>query len=99
MSHSYVAAVLGEDFTEPSPLHLTFSSGDVVGRTFCTTIGIINDNNLEFDHEFNVTLGDITATGTVAPCVTINPSTTVFISDDEGLCCLDSGVLYRVDVV
>ena len=97
MSYLYVAAVLGEDFTEPSPLHLTFSSGDVVGRTFCTTIGIINDNNLEFDHEFNVTLGDITATGTVAPSVTINPSTTVFISDDEGLCCLDSGVLYRVD--
>ena len=97
MSYLYVATVLGEDFTEPSPLHLTFSSGDVVGRTFCTTIGIINDNNLEFDHEFNVTLGDITATGTVAPSVTINPSTTVFISDDEGLCCLDSGVLYRVD--
>ena len=91
MSYSHVAAVLGEDFIEPSPLHLTFSSGDLVGDTACATVGIINDNNLEFGHEFNVTLGDIIATGSAAPCVTINPSTTVSISDDEGMYCF---VLY-----
>ena len=91
MSYLHVAAVLGEDFTEPSPLQVTFSSGDVVGDTACATFGIINDDNLEFDHEFTVALGDITATGTAAPSVTISPSTTVSISDDEGTYCI---VLY-----
>ena len=91
VSYPYVVAVLGEDFTEPSPLQLTFSSGDVEGNTSCATFGILNDGNLEFGHEFNVTLGDITATGTTAPCTTLNPTTTVSISDDEGIHCI---VLY-----
>ena len=90
MTYSSVAAVLGEDFTEPSPLQVTFSSGDVEGNTSCATFGIVNDNNLEFDHEFNVTLGDITASGTTAPCIALNPTTTVSISDDEGICCIRS---------
>ena len=103
VSYPYVVAVLGEDFTEPSPLQLIFSSGDMMGNTSCATFEIVNDGNLEFDHEFNVTLGDVTATGTVAPCTTINPSTTVFIGDDEGihcvvLCCIETAVKSIVSV-
>ena len=94
VSYPYVVTVLGEDFTEPSLLQLIFSSGDVVGNTSCATFGIENDGNLEFDHEFNVTLGDITATGTVAPCTVINPSTTVVINDDEGIHCV---LLYCIE--
>ena len=82
--------MLGQDFTEPSPLQLNFSSGDVINDTSCATFGILNDDNLEFDHEFNVTLGDITASGTTAPCTALNPTTTVSISDDEGICCIRS---------
>ena len=97
VSYPCVVAVLGEDFTEPSPLQLIFSSGDMMDNTSCATFGIVNDGNLEFDHEFNITLGDVTATGTVAPCTTINPSTTVTINDDEGihcvvLCCIETAV-------
>ena len=103
VSYPYVVTVLGEDFTEPSPLQLIFSSGDVEGNTSCATFEIENDGNLEFDHEFNVTLGDVTATGTVAPCTTINPSTTVTINDDEGihcvvLCCIETAVKSIVSV-
>ena len=74
-------AVLGEDFTEPSPLEVTFSSGDVEGSTACATFEIENDNNLEFDHEFTVNLATITPTG---PTTSMPFSTTVSISDDEG---------------
>ena len=75
-------AVLGEDFTEPSPLEVTFSSGDVVNDTACATFGIENDDNLEFDHEFTVTLRTITPNG---PVISVPTSTMVFIRDDEGM--------------
>lgn len=75
-------AVLGEDFTEPSPLEVTFSSGDAVNDTACATFGIVDDDNLEFGHEFTVTLETITPTG---PVISMPTSSTVFISDDEGM--------------
>ena len=74
--------MLGEDFTEPSPLEVTFSSGDIMGSTSCATFGIENDDNLEFDHEFVVTLAMVTPTG---PMISMSTSTTVSISDDEGI--------------
>ena len=73
--------MLGEDFTEPSLLQVTFSSGDMVGDTACTTLGIINDDSLESDHEFTVNLGSITPFG---PVTSAPSSTTVSINDDEG---------------
>ena len=75
-------AVLGQDFTAPSPLEVTFSSGDMMGDTSCATFGIVNDDNLEFDHEFTVSLDMITPTG---PMISMPTSTTVSISDDEGI--------------
>ena len=74
--------MLGEDFTEPSLLQVTFYSGDVVGDTACVTFGIINDNNLEFDHEFTVNLESVTPPG---PVISTPFSTTVSIMDDEGM--------------
>ena len=73
--------MLGEDYTEPSPLQVTFSSGDVVGDTACAAFGILNDGNLEFDHEFTVNLESVTPPGPVLAALF---STTVSISDDEG---------------
>ena len=61
---------------------MTFYSGDVVGDTACATFGIINDNNLEFDHEFTVNLESITPPG---PNLSRSSSTTVSITDDEGI--------------
>ena len=73
--------MLGEDFTEPSLLQVTFSSGDVVGDTACAAFGILNDNNLESDHEFTVNLRRVEPPG---PDVS-RSSTTVSIMDDEGI--------------
>jgi len=83
--------VLGQDFNEPSSLQVTFSSGDVVGATACATFGIINDNNLELDHEFTVSLSTVTPTG---PNLSAAPSsTTVTIFDDEGIHCIMLNIL------
>ena len=60
---------------------MAFSSGDVVGDTSCATFGIINDNNLEFGHEFTVNLESVTPPG---PVISTPFSTTVSIMDDEG---------------
>ena len=73
--------MLGEDFTEPSPLQVTFSSGNVVGDTACATFGILNDANLESDHEFTVNLRHVEPPG---PDIS-RSSTTVSIIDDEGM--------------
>ena len=61
---------------------MIFSSGDMTGNTACATFVILDDDNLEFDHEFTVTLGTITPTG---PTILMSSSsTTVSITDDEG---------------
>ena len=73
--------MLGEDYTEPSPLQVTFSSGNVVGDTACAAFGILNDDILESDHEFTVNLESVTPPG---PVLSAPFSTTVSISDDEG---------------
>ena len=66
----------------PSPLEVTFSSGVIAGGTACATFGILNDANLEFNHEFTVDIQDFTPSGPV----TTNPSSTVVsINDDEGI--------------
>ena len=62
---------------------MAFSSGDLVGDTACATFGIINDNNLEFDHEFTVNLRSVIPSG---PYIS-SPSTIVSIVDDDGMHC------------
>ena len=75
--------MLGQDFTVPSPSEVIFTSGDVVGNTSCATFEIENDDNLEFDHEFTVSIDMVTPTG---PMISMSSSsTTVSISDDEGI--------------
>ena len=76
-------SVAGQDFNAPSPPEVTFSSGDVTGSTACATFVIIDDDNLEFDHEFTVSLSTVTPTG---PVLSVPSSTTVVtITDDEGM--------------
>ena len=73
--------MLGEDFTEPSPLQVTFFSGNMINDTACVTLGIANDNAAEFNHDFSVHLGHIIPSG---PAITHPVSTTISINDDEG---------------
>ena len=74
---------MGVDFTVPAPPQLTFTSGVGVNVPSCATFGIIDDNNLEFDHEFTVTLSSVTPAGPVLS--SISSTTTVTITDDEGI--------------
>ena len=79
----FILSVAGQDFNAPSLPEVTFSSGDAQGATACATFGIINDDNLEFDHEFTVSLSGVTPTG---PVIVMGSSTTVVtITDDEGM--------------
>ena len=79
----FILSVAGQDFNAPSPPEVTFSSGDIQGDTACATFGIINDDNLEFDHEFTVSLSTVTPTG---PVLSVPSSTTIVtITDDEGM--------------
>ena len=76
-------SVAGQDFNAPSPPEVTFSSGDVTGSTACATFVIIDDDNLEFDHEFTVSLSGVTPAG---PVLSVTSSTTIVtITDDEGM--------------
>jgi len=78
----FILSVAGQDFNAPSS-EVTFPSGDAQGDTACATFGIINDDNLEFDHEFTVSLSTVTPTG---PVIILGSSTTVVtINDDEGM--------------
>ena len=79
----YILSVAGQDFNAPSPLQRTFPSGDAQGDIHCATFVIINDDNLEFDHEFTVSLSTVTPTG---PDLVMGSSTTIVtINDDEGM--------------
>jgi len=76
-------SVAGQDFNAPSPPEVTFTSGDSVGAIDCATFVIIDDDNLEFDHEFTVSLSTITPTG---PGIVMGSATTIVtINDDEGM--------------
>ena len=73
----------GQDFNAPSLPEVTFFSGDAQGDTACAIYGIINDDNLEFDRDFTVSLSTVTPNG---PVVSVPSSTTVVtITDDEGM--------------
>jgi len=79
----FILSVAGQDFNAPSPPEVTFPSGGAVGDTACATYGIIDDDNLEFDHEFTVSLSTVTPTG---PVLSVSSSTTIVtITDDEGM--------------
>ena len=71
-----------KDYTEPSPLDVTFSSGDGTraGDTVCATFAIINDNNLD---EFTVSLVSVAPIGPVISL--LFSSTTVTIQDDDDM--------------
>jgi len=79
----FILSEAGQDFSPPSPPEVTFSSGDLSGDTACATYVIIDDNNLEFDHEFTVSLSTVTPTG--PDLVMGSSTTTVTINDNEGM--------------
>ena len=77
------SSVLGEDYSVPDPLTVTFASGGGVGSTACAPVSIIDDHSLEFDHDFTVSLSSTNPDGVT---ISIPSSTTaVNINDNEGI--------------
>ena len=74
----------------PDVFEVVFPSGTVNGATVCDPCSIINDDNLEGDHSFDVRIQG------VAPNlmgITTDPQdTTVEITDNEGEWCSQSSV-------
>ena len=65
-----------------------FPDGTTDGTVLCDSLGIINDNNLEGTHQFQVHITEVTAE--LMNQVTIDPRYgTVEITDDEGGCCTE----------
>ena len=92
----FIIPVAGGDYLEPSPPEVTFFSGDTTSDTACATYVIIDDDNLEFDHEFTISLSTVTPTG---PALSVPSSTTIVtITDDEGMHTVMLTFLMFVDI-
>ena len=66
----------GQDFSADDPLQITFAPG--VNES-CTMVSIIDDNALEGDHEFTVSIGM-----SLPPITIDNAPIEVMIEDNEG---------------
>ena len=77
-----LSTVDGEDFsvTDPTQLNVFFPSGSTNGNTDCINISIIDDDALEGDHSFTVSLNP-----PAAPVTLTTPSSSpVTITDNDG---------------
>jgi len=71
--------VRGQDFSADDPLQITFIPGVIES---CAMVLIIDDNALEGDHEFTVSIGM-----TLPPITIDSTSIEVMIEDNEGVFC------------
>ena len=73
-------------------LQVVFPAGTTDGTVLCDSLSIINDNNLEGTHQFQVHIAGVTAE--LMNQVTTDPvNTMVEINDDEGGCCTQMWIL------
>ena len=52
----FYSSLGGVDYTGPSPLVLTFTSGQMVGDQRCATVTAVDDDLIEDDETLNITL-------------------------------------------
>ena len=72
--------VTGQDFV-PNGAPLTFASGTTSSGVMCSSVMIIDDDNLEGDHTFTVTITSVSpGNGSITPTST----TTITIRDNHG---------------
>ena len=64
------------------PLTVTFAPGGVVGSTACASVTIIDDDSLEFDHGFTVSLSN---TNPDRVTLSVPTDAAVNIKDNEGI--------------
>ena len=75
------ASVSGSDFTDPGAVTLTFSAGSVDGDSQCSTIDVLDDDDVEGEHSFTVSLQNPSSNGVIGT----QETATVTITDN-GMC-------------
>ena len=72
-------SVDGDDFTLPSPFDVTVPVNSLSGSSQCANITFVDDDIIEGDHSFTVSISDPGGAETVDPTVA-----TVTIDDNDG---------------
>ena len=75
------ASVSGLDFTDPGAVTLTFPAGSVDGDSQCSTIDVLDDDDVEGEHSFTVSLQNPSSNGVIGT----QETATVTITDN-GMC-------------
>ena len=75
------ASVSGSDFTDPGAVTLTFPAGSVYGDLQYATIDVLDDDNVEGEHSFTVSLQNPSSNGVIW-----TPSTATVTITDNGMC-------------
>ena len=75
------ASVSGSDFTDPGVVSLTFSAGSMDGNSQCSTIDVTDDDDVEGQHSFTVSLQNPSSNGVIGT----QDTATVTITDN-GMC-------------
>ena len=76
--YTWFSWAASDDFVVPSPFTVVFKAGP--NNTACVNISIVNDNDIEGDHQFAVEIVDAGEFALIG-----DPSViTVVIKDDEG---------------
>ena len=87
MLFALIAKGATEDFTDPVSLAVVFSVNDPVAppmEPLCVTFNILDDEVLEGDHDFTVTISSL-GSGSCAAISNTQSTTIVTIDDDEGV--------------
>ena len=63
---------------------ITFASGSSDGTSACTNVDIIDDDNFEGDHSFDITLDGTTVAPASCASVGMPDTATVTITDNDG---------------
>ena len=76
-----IFAVAGDDFTTPDPFSVTFDASLMPSTSACVSIFTVDDNDLEADHNFIVSIDSTT------PSITVGTpsSVTATLIDNEGM--------------
>lgn len=80
----YIPLVFGEDLTPDDPALTLIFVASAAPVTACETFNIDDDDNVECDHSATVLFGSVIDCAVDPPIVSVSPSATVTIVDNDG---------------
>ena len=77
--------MVGDDFLPNPSLNITFPTSSLADdMNECASIDIVNDIDIDCEHNFTVEVGDVMC-DVNPPITSASPSATVTITDDDGM--------------